>query len=61
MNVLYDNKGHRIGQTNDVANKKVVYDRTGSRVGYYDKSTNSTYDKNGKRVGTSDQTARFLR
>lgn len=61
MNYIYDNKGKRIGQTQSISStNKVMYNNTGRRVGYYNKTTDSTYDHTGKRVGNGDQTARFL-
>lgn len=57
--VLKDRYGSKIGEIRDEGNKQTIYDKYGSRLGYYD--GRYTYDKYGSRIGEGNMLATLLR
>lgn len=47
--VLRDRYGTKIGEIRDNGSRKEIYDRYGSKLGYYD--GRNTYDRYGSKVG----------
>lgn len=47
--ILKDRIGNKIGEIRNEGSRQVIYDRIGTRLGYYDGKY--TYDKIGKRIG----------
>ncbi len=56
--VLKDRVGCKIGEIKDEGSDRVVYDRSGRRLGHYDGTY--TYDRLGRRFGTGNLLAVFL-
>lgn len=57
--VLKDRYGSKIGEIRDEGNKQTIYDKYGSRLGYYD--GRYTYDKYGSRIGEGNMLATLLK
>ena len=57
--VLKDRYGSKIGEIRDEGNKQTIYDKYGSRLGYYD--GRYTYDKYGSRIGEGNMLVTLLK
>jgi hypothetical protein len=58
--VIWDRVGTRIGTLTEAGNEVVVGNRLGSRLGHFDKRTNSTRDRHGNRIGEGNTTASLV-
>jgi hypothetical protein len=55
MNNVYNGQGVRLGyHTSENQNQVYAYDKSGTNIGYYNKSSNTTFDKNGRRYGVGN-------
>ena len=56
--VLKDNLGRKLGEIRDEGTRQTIYDRYGSRLGYFD--GRYTYDKYGRKIGEGNLLATLL-
>ena len=57
--VLKDRYGSKIGEIRDEGNRQTIYDKYGSRLGYYD--GRYTYDKYGSKIGEGNMLTTLLK
>ena len=60
IKVLRDKYGTRNGTLNDAGNEIVARNQVGSRLGHFDKRTNSTRDRHGNKIGEGNTTASLV-
>ncbi len=58
--IIRDRVGTRIGTLIDDGREVVARSRVGSRLGHYDKRTNSTRDRHGNKIGEGNTTASLI-
>lgn len=58
--IIRDRVGTRIGTLIDDGREVVARSRVGSRLGHYDKRTNSTRDRLGNKIGEGNTTASLI-
>lgn len=57
--VLKDRYGVKLGEIRDEGTRQTIYDKYGTRLGYYD--GRYTYDKYGRKIGEGNLLATFLK
>lgn len=58
--IIRDRVGTRIGTLIDDGREVVARSRVGSRLGHYDRRTNSTRDRHGNKIGEGNTTASLI-
>ena len=46
--------GVKVGSLRESGNQRILEDRSGNKLGHYDRNTNTTYDRSGNKIGNGD-------